>query len=137
MSATLIFWLSFIILIGLQLCIPEKISDANGTYKDELAEKYWTDNNWLRILYGWSVLLGSLSVIAATGYLTFAEHWWYILVYIGAIIGSKIGAFIVKLGIVLISNSIDGVYGRLKVCRIVGSSIICTTIVTSIIILLI
>ncbi len=123
MSATLIFWLSFIVLIGLQLCVPEKISDANGTYKDELAEKYWTDNNWLRILYGWSVLLGSLSVIAAAGYLTFAEHWWYILVYIGAIIGSKIGAFILKLGLVVILPPMY-MYDRLKICRIVGLIII-------------
>lgn len=136
MSTILIFWLSFIVLIGLQLCVPEKISDANGTYKDKLAEKYWTDNNWLRILYGWSVLLGSLSVIAAAGYLTFAEHWWYILVYIGAIIGSKIGAFILKLGLVVILPPMY-MYDRLKVCRIVGSSIICATIATSIIILLI
>ena len=123
MSATLIFWLSFIVLIGLQLCVPEKISDANGTYKDELAEKYWTDNNWLRILYGWSVLLGSLSVIAAAGYLTFAEHWWYILVYIGAIIGSKIGAFILKLGLVVTLPPMY-MYDRLKICRIVGLIII-------------
>ena len=137
MSATLIFWLSFIMLIGLQLCLPEKISDANGTYEDKFVEMLWSDNSALRRFYGLSYLIGLLLVVTSLIYLTFAEHWWYILAYIGSIIGSKICAFIVKLGIVLISNPIDAVYGRLKVCRIVGSSIICATIVTSIIILLV
>lgn len=137
MSATLIFWLSFIVLIGNQLCIPEKISDANGTHEDKFVEILWTDKYALRRFYGLSYLIGLLLVITSLIYLTFAEHWWYILVYIGSIIGSKICAFIVKLGIVHICNPIDAVYGRLKVCRIVGSSIICATIVISIIILLI
>lgn len=133
MSGALIFWLSSIILVGLQLCIPETISDANGTYKDRLAEKFWTNNYALRRFYGLSYLIGILLVVISVGYLTFAEHWWYILAYIGAILGSKLCAFIIKLGIVLI-HYLDR-YDRLRVCRILGSLIICTTIIASIIII--
>lgn len=136
MSAITIFWLSSIILVGLQLCVPEKVSDACGTYENQLAEKFWTDNYVLRRFYGLSYLLGLLSVVAAAGYLTFAAHWWYILVYIGSIVGAKVCAFILKLGIVLIFNPID-MFDRLKFCRIAGSFIVCATIVTSILILVI
>ncbi|MBR3892929.1 MAG: hypothetical protein IKJ20_05660 [Alistipes sp.] len=136
MSATLIFWLSFIILIGLYLCIPERISDANGSYEDNLAEIVWTDNYALRKFYGISNLIGILLVITSVGYLTFAEHWWYIFVYMGAIIGAKIGAFLLKLGIVLICDPLY-MYDRLKICRIVGSLIVCAVIVISIIALVI
>lgn len=132
MSTTLIFWLSFIILIGLHLCIPERISDANGSYEDNLAEIVWTDNYALRKFYGISYLIGILLVIISVGYLTFAEHWWYIFVYIGAVIGAKIAAFLLKLVIVLICDPLY-MYDRLKVCRIVGSLIVCAAIALSII----
>lgn len=134
MSGALIFWLSSIILVGLQLCIPEKISDACGTYENHLAERFWTDNIRLRQFYGLTYIIGILLVILSAGYLIFAEHWWYIFAYIGALIGSKICAFIIKFILVIILDPID-LFDRLKVCRIAGSLITCITIIASIIII--
>lgn len=103
---------------------------------DKLAEIVWTDNYALRKFYGISYLIGILLVVISVGYLTFAEHWWYIFAYIGAIIGAKIGAFLLKLGIFFIYDPLY-MYDRLKVCRIIGSLIVCVIIIISIIILVI
>lgn len=59
-------------------------------------------------------------------YLTFAEHWWYVLVYLGGVIIAKLFAFILQIPIALIfSKQIQGhMYGGLIYNRLIGTVLI-------------
>lgn len=133
MSEVLIFWFSSIVLLGLLLCIPENTSDPFGAY-EQYVERYWTDSCLLRIFYGLSYILGFIFIVSAIGYLTITAHWWYILAYIGSFIGAYLCAFILRPVIELIFNETSSC-DNLKVCRIVGSLIICITSIAYIIII--
>lgn len=119
---TTILWTTFISLVGLQLCVPdgdvEKMADQNPMF--------WCSNPLLRILYGFLQLLGVIFVLGFALYLTFSEHWWYILAYLGGVILSKISAYILQIPIALIfSKQIEkDMYGGLKFKRLTGSLLI-------------
>lgn len=122
METTTILWTTFISLVGLQLCVPdgdtEKMADHNPSF--------WCGNPLLRIIYGLFQLLGVVFVIGFALYLTFAEHWWYILVYLGGVIMAKLFAFILQIPIALIfSKQIQGhMYGGLIYKRLTGTVLI-------------
>lgn len=122
MEITTILWTTFISLVGLQLCVPdgdtEKMADQNPSF--------WCGNPLLRIIYGLFQLLGVVFVLGFALYLTFAEHWWYIIVYLGGAIIAKLVAFLLQIPIVLMfSKQIQGhMYGGLISKRLTGTALI-------------
>jgi hypothetical protein len=132
METTLLFWISSLILVGLCLCRSEKVSDANGSYEDWATEILWTKSSKLIVLYKLSNLLGKITVIVSAAYLTFSEHWWYCLAYIGTYVGAVICAFILQLLIQIIFKPIMK-QDRVRVCRIIGSLMILTFLTISIV----
>ena len=93
MNANTILISSFVVLIGLQLCAPER----NNKFVMKSNEMLWTNNPLLRSIHGLCNLVGTVVVLGFTAYLTFSEEWWYILVYIGGFILAKIIAILIKL----------------------------------------
>lgn len=122
METTTILWTTFISLVGLQLCVPdgdtEKMADHNPNF--------WCGNPLLRIIYGLFQLLGVVFVIGFALYLIFAEHWWYILVYMGGVIIAKLVTFLLQIPIALMfSKQIQGhMYGGLISKRLIGTVLI-------------
>lgn len=122
MDITTILWTTFISLVGLQLCVPdgdvEKMADQNPSF--------WCGNPLLRIIYGLFQLLGVVYVIGFALYLTFADHWWYILVYLGGVILAKLVSFLLQIPIALmLSKQIQGqMYGGLIYKRLIGTLLI-------------
>lgn len=119
MEIITILWTTFISLVGLQLCVPdgdiEKMADQNP--------RFWCPNPLLRIIYGLFQLLGAIFVIGFALYLTFTEHWWYILMYLGGAILAKLVSFLLQIPIALIfSKQIQGImYGSLIYKRLIGT----------------
>ena len=122
MDITIVLITSFVVLIGLQICVPE---NPNGRFEDQFNEKFWTQNPWVRIFYGLSNIVGSFFVLGMVGYLTFSKHWWYFLVYLGALILAKLIALIFKSIIEAYSDS----FSRIKNQRIFGSLVVVITII--------
>lgn len=122
MDITTILWTTFISLVGLQLCVPdgdvEKMADQNPSF--------WCGNPLLRIIYGLFQLLGVVYVIGFALYLTFADHWWYILVYLGGVILAKLVSFFLQIPIaMMLSKQIQGqMYGGLIYKRLIGTLLI-------------
>ena len=122
MEIITILWTTFISLVGLQLCVPdgdvEKMADQNPSF--------WCGNPLLRIIYGLFQLLGVVFVLGFALYLTFAEYWWYILVYLGGVIIAKLVAFLLQIPIALMfSTQIQGnMYGGLIYKRLIGTVLI-------------
>ncbi len=122
MDITTILWTTFISLVGLQLCVPdgdiEKMADKNPIF--------WCDNHSLRVIYGLLQLLGVAFVLGFTLYLSFAAHWWYILVYLGGVMLAKVCAFLLQIPIALIfSKQIARLMnGGLVYKRLIGSVLI-------------
>ena len=112
---------SFIVLVGLQLCVPEA---PNGKFEANLIEKYWTDNPLLRIVYGLLNIIGVIFVLGFVVYLMFSEHWWYIAVYIVGLILAKLVAFIFRLILTPCYKKVNSMYAQVVVQRIVGITFI-------------
>ena len=121
MEVSTIIISSFIVLIGLQLCVPET---PNGKFEADLIEKYWTQNPLLRIVYGFLNIIGVVFVLGFLIYLTFTEHWWYIGVYIGGLILAKAFAFIFKLILMPFYKRVNSIYADVVVQRVAGVIII-------------
>ncbi|MBQ6649289.1 MAG: hypothetical protein IJM66_10650 [Muribaculaceae bacterium] len=103
---TIILISTSISLIGLQICLPK--DDV-----EKLDEVTWTKSPLLKIIYGIIQLVGVVFVLGGFGYLTFFEHWWYLLVYFGAFAIARLMA--------TISNAlIESFFAR----RIIGTIII-------------
>lgn len=128
MDTSLVLFVSFVALLGLQMCVTE---NPNGRFEAQLNEKYWTQNPLLRIFYGLSNIAGVIFVLGMVGYLTISEHWWYLVVYIVALPVAKLLAFICKLGIIFLWKKSDNIetLSRIKKHRIVGSLVIIAAIV--------
>lgn len=112
---------SFIVLIGLQLCIPEA---PNGKFEVDIIEKFWTDSPKLRIIYGLLNIIGVIFVLGSVAYLVFAGHWWYIGVYIGGLVLAKILAFLLRLVLFPIYKRVNSMYAQVVVQRKAGLIII-------------
>ena len=112
--------------MGLQLCIPEC---PNGRNEAELNERMWTRSLSLRFFYELSHLLGIVFVIDVVGYLTITAHWWYLLVYVGAVFVAKGIALILRIMLSpfygILSNKF---FAEIIVQRFVGSLIILLSI---------
>lgn len=108
---------SFVVLTGLQLCIPET---PNGKFEADIVEKYWTDNPLLRIAYGLLNILGVIFVLGFVAYLTISKHWWYIAVYICA----KLIAFIFRILLIPFYKRVRVMYAQVVVQRVVGMVLI-------------
>ena len=121
MEVSTILISSFIVLIGLQLCVPET---PNGKFEADLIEKYWTQNPMLRIVYGFLNIIGVVFVLGFLIYLTFTEHWWYIGVYIGGLILAKGLAFIFKLILMPFYKKVNSIHAEVVVQRVAGMFII-------------
>lgn len=127
MDLTTILWTSFISLVGLQLCIP----DGDVEKMADQTPMFWCQNPFLRMLYGLFQLVGVIFVIGFALYLTFTEHWWYILIYLAGVILAKLTALLLQIPIALIfSKQIEGaMYGGLIAKRLFGTLMIITGIV--------
>lgn len=112
---------TFVSLIGLKLCIPET---PNGKFEADIIEKFWTHSNILRIVYGLCNIIGVIFVLGVAGYMTFFKHWWYILVYIGAVLGAMLIAFIFRLLLIPFYRLCNEIYREVVVQRICGIIII-------------
>ena len=108
---------SFIVLIGLQMCAPEK----NNKFAMRANEMLWTNSFVLRSLHGLCTIVGTLVVLGFTIYLTFTEEWWYILVYIGGFILAKLIALLVK---TLLSSFQKNTSSEIKIQRMAGCALI-------------
>ena len=129
MDTSLVLFVSFVALLGLQMCVTE---NPNGRFEAQLNEKYWTQNPLLRIFYGLSNIAGVIFVLGMVGYLTISEHWWYLIVYLVAVPVAKLLAFICKLVIIFLWKKSDDnleTFSRIKKHRIIGSLIIIAAIV--------
>lgn len=122
MEITTILWTTFISLVGLQLCVPDGDTEKMADHYPS----FWCGNPLLRIIYGLFQLLGAVFVIGFALYLTFAEHWWYIIVYFGGAIIAKLVAFLLQIPIALIfSKQIQvHMYGGLIYKRVIGTVLI-------------
>lgn len=121
--------ISFVALLGLQICVPE---NPNGKFEAQLNEKFWTENPYLRLSYGLTNIIGALFVLGSVGYLTFCEHWWYIIVYIIALPIAKVLAYICKCVICLLWRKSQGLenFSRIRKQRIVGCLIVIVAIIS-------
>ena len=119
---------SFVTLVGLQMCVAE---NPNGRFEAQMNERYWTQNPLLRVFYGLSNIAGAIFVLGMVGYLTIAEHWWYLIVYLVALPVAKLLAFICKLVVMFLWKKSDNIetFSRIKKHRIVGSLIIIVVII--------
>lgn len=122
MEITTILWTTFISLVGLQLCVPDGDTEKMADHYPS----FWCGNPLLRIIYGLFQLLGAVFVIGFALYLTFGEHWWYIIVYFGGAIIAKLVAFLLQIPIALIfSKQIQvHMYGGLIYKRVIGTVLI-------------
>lgn len=120
---------SAISLVGLQLCVP--LFRSNSDIEKTLLEQYWTLNPLLRIFYGFSNIIGVIFVLIVVGYLTFAENWWWFLVYIGGLIVANGIAFIWRVLLIPVCKLIDNgdMYLEVKVHRIAGSILVWTGLI--------
>lgn len=130
MDTPFVLFTSFIALVGLQMCVPEK---SNSGYEAHINELHWTDSPLLRVIYGISNILGVLFVIGTATYLVFTEHWWYIFVYLIAIPIAKFIAFICYLCLLVVwkknsSNNLE-MFDRIRKQRICGILVIITAII--------
>lgn len=122
METTTILCTTFISLVGLQLCVTdgdvEKLADQNPSF--------WCPNSFLRVAFGLFQLLGAAFVLGFALYLSFTEHWWYILVYLVGVIIAKLFAFLLQIPIALMfSKQIQGhMYGSLIYKRLIGTVLI-------------
>ena len=127
MDVTTVLWTTFISLVGLQLCLP----DGDGEKMADQTAMFWCPNPFLRIVYGLFQLVGVIFVIGFALYLTFTEHWWYILIYLTGVLLAKLVALLMQIPIVLIfSKQIErAMYGGLIAKRFFGTLIIILGIV--------
>lgn len=127
MDITTILWTTFISLVGLQLCLPdgevEKMADQTPVF--------WCSNPFLRMIYGLFQLAGVICVIGFALYLTFTEHWLYILVYIAGVLLAKFAALLMQIPIALMFSKQIGraMYGGLSTKRLFGTLMIALGIV--------
>lgn len=110
------------------MCVAE---NPNGRFEAQMNERYWTQNPLLRVFYGLSNIAGAIFVLGMVGYLTIAEHWWYLIVYLVALPVAKLLAFICKLVVMFLWKKSDDIetFSRIKKHRIVGSLIIIVVII--------
>jgi len=127
MDITTILWTTFISLVGLQLCLP----DGEAEKMADQTPMFWCPNPFLRMIYGLFQLAGVIFVGGFALYLTFTEHWWYILVYIAGVYVAKLFALLTQIPIALIfSKLIDRtMYGGLSTKRLFGTLMIAMGIV--------
>lgn len=127
MDITTILWTSLVSLVGLQLCLPdgevEKMADQTPVF--------WCPNPFLRMIYGLFQLAGVIFVGGFALYLTFTEHWWYILIYIAGVLVAKLGALLAQIPIALIFSKLieRSMYGGLSIRRLFGTLMIALGIV--------
>ena len=121
MEVTTILICTFIVLVGLQLCL---IDTPTGKFEGSVTESYWTDSPWLKIIYGICNLLGVFFVLGFMGYLAFKEHWWYIGVYLAGLILARLVAFVLSLLLRPLYMMVNDLYGNVFVQRVAGIIII-------------
>lgn len=123
MDVTTILVSTAVSFVGLQLCTPDGEVEKMA---DSLLPNFWCANPFLRLLYGLFQLLGVIFVLGFAIYLTFTEHWWYFLIYLGGAILAKIVSFLLQIPIALIfSKQIEkDMYGGMKFKRLIGSLLI-------------
>ncbi|MCM1293358.1 MAG: hypothetical protein NC111_05895 [Bacteroides sp.] len=127
MDISTILWTTFISLVGLQFCLP----DGDGEKMADQTPMFWCPNPFFRIIYGLFQLVGVIFVIGFALYLTFTEHWWYILIYLAGVLLAKFAALLMQIPIALIfSKQIErAMYGGLIAKRICGTLMIALGIV--------
>lgn len=123
MEISIVLLTCFIALVGLKMCDIEK-----GTVED-FADKPgfcpWCPSPILKILYGLMQLIGVVFVLGLMLYLTFTEHWWYILVYIGGLVAAIILSFILRILLIPIVKMFSyDMFRELQVRRFVGTILI-------------
>ena len=115
---------TFIVLVGLQLCVPETPNGKEGEFEKGVIEQFWTKNPLLRIIYGLCNILGVVFVLGFMGYLVFTEKWWYIGVYVLGLILAKFVAFILRILLIPLYKKESSIYAQVLVQRIFGIIII-------------
>ena len=121
MEVSTILICTFIVLVGLQLCLFEA---PNGQFEADLVESFWTDNPFLKLFYGLCSLLGVIFVLGFMGYLIFKVHWWYIGVYTVGLLLAKFAAIILKIMLMPVYKLANSMYREVVVQRVVGMIII-------------
>ena len=129
METSVILLLSFITLVGLQLCVPD--GDIEKMADNASLGCPWCPSPILKMLYGIIQLIGVAFIIIMVLYMTFAKDWWYFLVYIGGVILSKIGAIIFHIPLIPLFKkySMGVMYGGLRVKRFVGCLLVLCCII--------
>lgn len=131
MDITVSLILSGIALVGLKM----SDSDSGDKFSKNFDEQFWTHSPIDRVGYGLSSLAGVVFVLGLTGYLTITEHWWYILVYIGMLIGAIMVSFLIKLALspfhdaVASAKDLLPAHGAIWLNRFIGSILIIASII--------
>jgi hypothetical protein len=121
MEVSTILICTFVVLVGLQLCL---IDTPTGKLEKSVTESNWTDSPWLRIIYSLCNLLGVIFVLGFLGYLVFTEHWWYLGVYLAGLVLARLVAFVLSLLLRPLYIMVNDIYGNVFVQRVVGIIII-------------
>ena len=124
MEVSAILISSFVVLVGLQLCVPETSNGKEGEFEKGVIEQFWTQNPLLRIVYGLCNIFGVVFVLGFVAYLVFTEHWWYIGIYILGLIIARIVAFILRIVLIPLYKKVSSIYAQVLVQRISGIIII-------------
>ena len=124
MEISVVLILSFIVLVGLQISVPdgdvEKMADSPGLGCP------WCPSPILKIFYGIIQLIGVAFIIIIVLYLTFTEKWWYFLIYLAGLPLSKIVSLLLQIFLVPVYKKYEFrvMYGGLRVKRLVGTLLI-------------
>ena len=123
METSVILLSSFVALVGLQLSVPD--GDVEKMADNGMMGCPWCPSPILKIIYGLSQLAGVAFCLGFAAYLTFAEHWWYLLVYIGGVMLAKVTAILLHIPLLPLFKLCDeGLFSDLRIKRFVGTLLI-------------
>jgi hypothetical protein len=134
MEISIILLLSFVVLVGLEISVPDGDIEKSGD--DPSWGCPWTSSPALKYFYIWSGIIGWLFVIIMAVWLSIAENWWYFLVYVAGLPLSKIAALILQIPLALVNpyfaKDPTDLFKKLRVKRIVGTLLILCSIIACI-----
>lgn len=138
MEVSFVILFSFIVLIGLEISVPD--GDIEKMGDDPMFGLPWTSSKNLKCFYVLGGIIGWIFVIIMAIWLSVAENWWYFLVYIAGLPLSKILAIIIQIPLAflkpLFSKDPTDMFIGIRIKRIIGTLLIICSIIACVLYLL-
>ena len=138
MEVSFVILFSFIVLIGLEISVPD--GDIEKMGDDPMLGLPWTSSKNLKCFYILGGIIGWIFVIIMAIWLSVAEKWWYFLVYIAGLPLSKIAALILQIPLALINSYFakdpTDLFKSLRAKRIIGTLLIMCSVIACVLYLL-